>query len=37
MQAILDIAGTDGTEEFQQIHSMSMLEDFEPVGHMQVA
>ena len=33
-QAILDIAGTDGTEEFKQIHSLAMLEDFDPVGTM---
>lgn len=32
VEAILDLAGTDATEAFEAVHSVSMLEDFEPLG-----
>jgi cytochrome b involved in lipid metabolism len=33
-QAILDVAGKDGTQIFEEIHSMLFLEDFQPVGEI---
>lgn len=31
-EAIIEIAGKDGTEEFEQIHTLQMLDDFDPIG-----
>mmetsp|Transcript_17781 Transcript_17781/g.24828 ORF Transcript_17781/g.24828 Transcript_17781/m.24828 type:complete len:151 (-) Transcript_17781:368-820(-) len=31
-EAIIRSAGKDGTEEFEAIHSKSMLDDFDPIG-----
>jgi len=31
-ESIIDLAGQDGTEEFQAVHGENILEDFDPVG-----
>ena len=31
-ESIIELAGQDGTEAFEAVHSESILEDFDPVG-----
>merc|ERR1712008_19054 len=31
-ESILELAGLDGTEEFEAVHSEGILEDFDPIG-----
>lgn len=31
-ESIIELAGQDGTEEFQAVHGVNILEDFDPVG-----
>jgi len=33
-EAILEYGGKDGSDIFSKVHSMSMLDDFEPIGEM---
>jgi cytochrome b involved in lipid metabolism len=31
-ESIIELAGQDGTEAFEAVHSEGILEDFDPVG-----
>jgi cytochrome b involved in lipid metabolism len=31
-ESITELAGQDGTEEFQAVHGQNILEDFDPIG-----
>ena len=31
-ESIIELAGQDGTEEFEAVHSEGILQDFDPVG-----
>ena len=35
-QPILDLAGKDGTEEFDAVHTRGMLDDFDIIGELDV-
>ena len=35
-QSILDLAGKDGTKEFDEVHTRAMLDDFDTVGELDV-